>query len=208
MASPVKNLHQNTIDDLGVLVNFFVFFNYHIPSLHICSIDISPHQYLVNQILSHASADDNAGCEISHFSRFRKRFYDQVFELLDGCSGGVVVDSFQLHNTVKHCGLSSRRSRVQIPAGALHNSSMILIDTLFLNIPLFNIFVLLPKGFFSHYFKPGFQLMSRSRCMQQCALDQSLYINSCSNSFHVFFKNILMKLGCMIPQVQFLPKPL
>ena len=82
----------------------------------------------MNQILSHASADDNAGCEISHISRFRKRFYDQVFELLDGCSGGVVVDSFQLHNTVKHCGLSSRRSRVQIPAGALHNSNMILID--------------------------------------------------------------------------------
>jgi hypothetical protein len=25
----------------------------------------------------------------------------------------------QLHNPVKHCGLSSRRSRVQIPAGAI-----------------------------------------------------------------------------------------
>ena len=85
-------------------------------------------QYLVNQILRHASVDDNSDCEISHFSRFRKRFYDQVFELLDGCSGGVVVDSFQLHNTVKHCGLSSRRSRVQIPAGALHNRSIISID--------------------------------------------------------------------------------
>ena len=85
-------------------------------------------QYLVNHILSHASVDDNSDCEISHFSRFRKRFYDQVFELLDGCSGGVVVDSFQLHNTVKHCGLSSRRSRVQIPAGALHNRSIISID--------------------------------------------------------------------------------
>ena len=71
--------------------------------------------------LSHAWVDDNVACEISHFSRSKKRFYDQVFELLDGSSGGVVVDSFQLHNTVKHCGLSSRRSRVQIPAGALHN---------------------------------------------------------------------------------------
>jgi hypothetical protein len=85
-------------------------------------------QYLVNQIFSHASVNDNVACKISHLSRFRKRFYDQVFELLDGCSGGVVVDSFQLHNTVKHCGLSSRRSRVQIPAGALHNRSIISID--------------------------------------------------------------------------------
>ena len=79
--------------------------------------------------LSHACVDDNVACEISHFSRSKKRFYDQVFELLDGSSGGVVVDSFQLHNTVKHCGLSSRRSRVQIPAGALHNSSIMSIDT-------------------------------------------------------------------------------
>jgi hypothetical protein len=70
--------------------------------------------------------------EISHNIVFRKRFYDQVFELLDGSSGGVVVDSLQLHNPVKHCGLSSRRSRVQIPAGALHNRrrSMIITHTL------------------------------------------------------------------------------
>lgn len=72
-------------DDLGVLINFFVFWNYHIPSPHISvpSILLKPRS---------ASVDDNSDCEISHFSRFRKRFYDQVFELLDGCSGGVVVD--------------------------------------------------------------------------------------------------------------------
>jgi len=36
------------------------------------------------------------------------------------CSGGVEADNDKrLHNPVKHCGLSSRRSRVQIPAGAI-----------------------------------------------------------------------------------------
>ena len=128
MTSPVEDPYQTKFDDLGVLINFFVFWNYHIPSPHISVPSILLNQYLVNRILSHASVDDNSDCEISHFSRFRKRFYDQVFELLDCCSGGVVVDSFQLHNTVKHCGLSSRRSRVQIPAGALHNRSIVSID--------------------------------------------------------------------------------
>jgi hypothetical protein len=118
---------------------------------------------------------NNVACEISHFSRFRKRFYDQVFELLDGCSGGVVVDSFQLHNTVKHCGLSSRRSRVQIPAGALHNRSIISIDTHYLQISsiskaftsIFNLFDNFPRRFLSYYFKPDLQWMSRIRCMQK-----------------------------------------
>jgi len=132
-------------------------------------------QYLVNQIFSHACVNDNVACKISHLSRFRKRFYDQVFELLDGSSGGVVVDSFQLHNTVKHCGLSSRRSRVQIPAGALHNRSIISIDTHYLQISsiskaftsIFNLFDNLPRRFLSYYFKPDLQCMSRSRCMQE-----------------------------------------
>ena len=153
-------------------------------------------QYLVNHILSHASVDDNSDCEISHFSRFRKRFYDQVFELLDGCSGGVVVDSFQLHNTVKHCGLSSRRSRVQIPAGALHNRSIIPIDTHHFQIStvskaftsIFNLFDDLPRRFLPYYFELDLQWMSRSRCMQEWTFDYSLYIDSCSNSFDVLFK--------------------
>ncbi len=34
-------------------------------------------------------------------------------------SGGVEAPK-KLHSPVKHCGLSSRRSRVQIPAGASH----------------------------------------------------------------------------------------
>jgi hypothetical protein len=131
------------------------------------------HQYFsnqnhVNQVLSYTCVDDNVACEISHFSRFRKRFYDQVFELLDGCSGGVVVDSFQLHNTVKHCGLSSRRSRVQIPAGALHNSNVISIDTHYLQIfSVFNLFDNFPRRFHSYYFIPDVKWMSRSRCMQE-----------------------------------------
>ena len=148
-------------------------------------------QYFVNQILSHASVDDNVACEISHFSRFRKRFYDQVFELLDGCSGGVVVDSFQLHNTVKHCGLSSRRSRVQIPAGALHNSRMISIDTHIISkvfTSIFNLFDNLPSRFLSYYFELDLQWMSRSRYLQEWTFDYSLYIDSCSNSFDVLFK--------------------
>jgi hypothetical protein len=135
---------------LGVLINFFVFGTIiFLVRISMCHQYFS-NQYFVNQILSHASVDDNVACEISHFSRFRKRFYDQVFELLDGCSGGVVVDSFQLHNTVKHCGLSSRRSRVQIPAGALHNSRMISIDTHIISkvfTSIFNLFDNLTRRF-------------------------------------------------------------
>jgi hypothetical protein len=135
---------------LGVLINFFVFGTIiFLVRISMCHQYFS-NQYFVNQILSHASVDDNVACEISHFSRFRKRFYDQVFELLDGCSGGVVVDSFQLHNTVKHCGLSSRRSRVQIPAGALHNNTMISIDTYIISkvfTSIFNLFDNLTRRF-------------------------------------------------------------
>ena len=159
-------------------------------------------QYFVNQILSHASVDDNVACEISHFSRFRKRFYDQVFELLDGCSGGVVVDSFQLHNTVKHCGLSSRRSRVQIPAGALHNSRMISIDTHIISKALtsiFNLFDNLPRRFLSYYLKPTSNGWAEAViCRNELSIRVS--INSCSNSFDVLFKNFWWrKLGNMIP---------
>jgi hypothetical protein len=62
--------------------------------------------YLLNENPSNYITQERILCEVN-------------LKLLK-CSGGVVADiQRQLHNPVKHCGLSSRRSRVQIPAGAL-----------------------------------------------------------------------------------------
>jgi hypothetical protein len=76
MASPVEDPHQTTFDDLGVLINFFVFWNYHFPSPHISVPS------LVNQILSHACVDDNVACEISHFLASGKDFMTKYLNYL------------------------------------------------------------------------------------------------------------------------------
>jgi hypothetical protein len=92
MDSPLEAPHKTTFDDLGVLINFFVFCNYQLPTRHISVPSILLKPIPRKSDFESRGVDHNVACEISHFSRFRKRFYDQVFELLDGCSGGVVVD--------------------------------------------------------------------------------------------------------------------
>ena len=135
--------------------------------------------------------------KISHFSRSRKRFYDQVFELLDGSSGGVVVDSFQLHNTVKHCGLSSRRSRVQIPAGALHNRSIISIDTRIISkYPPSSTYSIISRADFSviisNMSSNGWAEAVVCRSELSIRVSISIHVQTLSKSFS---RSVLMKLG-------------
>jgi hypothetical protein len=197
MTSPVEDPHWTTLDNLGVLINFFLFWKYHIPSPHISvpSILLKP--------LPRKSDFESRVCgwqcclwNFSFFSLQEKILWPSIWitwRLLRWCSSwlipaaqyGQALWPFESQIPGSNPGRSTTQQKYSIdrPTHYLQISSISMAYT-----SIFNLFDNLPRRFLSYYFELDLQWMSRSRCMQEWTFDYSLYIDSCSNSFDVLFK--------------------